>query len=379
MTSKREWKVIHGTGLWCVGGNGKNPWWDGRDDEIVPVIERFEILKKAGFQAWSGHIGYELEVDDKDSLKYVDKVFSKSNEMGLICTDIVGSAFRESWTENGTFTSLDKSIREKAKQRLFKAGEIAVRFNVPEVRIWLGNDGSDGYGNQSSFKTLFQIYEPLLEFHKKFPLLKLVIEAKPGEPKPSQVLSSTSQGTALCYFLNTITKSEMNEKGHFENAWALIGPESNHGLMIGENLEQEYALACLLGVMGVWHAGDGQFRIARDFDDPVGKWNPQIAFETIDTLATAYEQGLYNSNIIVHDINSNKVPLRYQHYFLNTSKNFVTAALEIRSKYPHFKTTRDEMIFSGNKVEADSIVQDIVAKTMQLASELNTKYFSMHY
>lgn len=370
MAEPKLWTPKIGAGLWCVGGKGNDSWRQGRDEEVKAVKDRFDIIRESGCEGYSGHVGkdYEFDVDDRLSPISIDRVFEAAGD--LVCVDIVGSRFKEPVFREGTFTNRNEVVRDMAKRYLFQAGEAAQQKEVYKVRIWLGSDGKDGHMHQYTPEVMAQLAAPLLEFHDRFPDVKIIIEAKSGEPKGSQVIGTTAQSTSLCQYLNEMVGCEKNEQGRYVNPTYMIGPEINHGLMLNEDIEQVYGEAAFYGVLGEVHAGDGKPGIARDFDDPMGKWTPKTCFETMMTLDRAYSDGIYNADWIILDQNASKVPLEDQPEQLRQSVDFIKASLEV-GRTPGYRETVEYLKDRGQFSTLDRFVQKMVGETMVKASDMH--------
>jgi hypothetical protein len=327
------WQPKKAAGLWCVGGIGSDNWRLGRNqsETVVEVPGRMQILKDAGLDGYSGHVGadYEFNLDDKDAVNDYGKVKEAGDKLGLVCVDIVGSEFKTEKVRYGSFTSEDSDVRKYALDNMKRAGDLARQWGVKKVRMWFGSDGKRGPFHKSTYDNIARIEEGMLGFNESYPELEVQIEGKSGEPMDFQVIGGTANGISLCQSLNMQTGVKYDAKsGRFVKPWAKIGPEINHIIMNGEDPEENVAQAIKYGIMGDLHACDGLFRVARDFDQPVGKWNPVLCFELFHAMNKGYKDGLYDSEWIILDQNASMVPQgREQVDHLLLSADFINASL----------------------------------------------------
>jgi len=365
------WNPKIATGLWCVGGQGATSWQMPLYHSAIVVPKRMGIIKKAGLDGYSGHVGgdYEFDLSHKRATNHFGKVKEAGDKAGLICVDIVGSRFKAPDDRYGTFTSGDPKVRQVALDNMYKAGDLAQKWDVKTIRVWFGSDGKKGPFHTNSYETLPRIRDGLLAFHDRYNDLRVAIEGKPGEPTDLQAINGTGNGIALCMALNYQSGVPFKD-GRFQNAWARIGPETNHQIMNGEDMEEGVAQAIDLGVMGDLHACDGLFRVARDFDEQFGKYNPTMLVELLDRMQQGYEQGKYDSNWIILDQNANLAPRgRQQIGHLALSKHFIRAALDVTSQ-DGFRLEVNRLREKHRFSDLDAFVMGEVGSVMQKSAEL---------
>jgi hypothetical protein len=328
------------------------------------------IISAAGLDGYSGHIGaeYEFNLKDPKATNYVETVIQAGRDAGLVCVDIVGSRFKAKRDRYGTFTSDRSEDRQLALDNMCWAGDLATKMGVKKIRVWFGSDGKMGPEHKNTLETIPRIEEGLLKFHEKYPGMIVQVEGKPGEPEIFQVIGGTGNGIALCLSLNHQTGVEY-ENGRFIDAWARIGPEGNHMVMNGEDMEEGVGQAMCYGVMGDFHDGDGVFRLARDCDQQTGKWNPAMNVERLGRLQEGYKQGLYDSDCIILDQNASLAPRgRQQIGQLTLSRNFIRAALDVTAD-PKYNDTVKQLRTERRFSDLDAFVMGEVGTVMKKAGE----------
>jgi len=366
-SKKGGWQPKLAAGLWCVGGTGTDNWRLGRtSEEVVPVVDRMHILKSAGMEGYSGHIGadYEFDLDNSRAPNYVESVFNQGERLGLVCVDVVGSEFKTERVRDGSFTSEDPEVRDYAINNATRAARLARMKGINVVRLWFGSDGKNGPFHRSNYDSIQRIEDGLLAVYDAQPEIQLSIEGKPGEPMGFQVIGGTGNAIAMCVRLNEMVGKEKDVTGRFIDPAFVIGPELNHMVMNGEDPEEGVAQAIAYGVMGDIHACDGLFRVARDFDDQVGKYNPAMIFETLARMHEGYEKGIYDSEWIILDQNTSKLPQgRQQIQHLMLSGDFIYAALD-KAKSKTWMGRIEELQKDGDYASLDRLVMGLTGRVL---------------
>lgn len=364
------WKPKIATGLWCVGGIGSDNWRQGRDEVAKDVPYRMQTIADAGLQGYSGHVGsaYEFDTKNVEATNYFKTVKKAGDDLGLVCVDIVGSEFKTPRVREGSFTSEDPKVRQYALDNACVAGDLAKEWGVNVIRFWFGSDGKNGPFHHRDYDSIQRLKDGLLEFHGKYPDLTKSIEGKPGEPMNFQIIGSTGDGIAISQYLNGAVGAKQ-DKGRYVNPPFVIGPEFNHMVMNGEDMAHDLSIAVMLGVMGDLHACDGAFRVARDFDQQVGKWNPTLCAEALYALADGYRSGQYSSEWIILDQNTSNVPQGPQQVDqLRQSVDFIDASMAL-SRSINFKTQLEKARQTDDYTAIDRLVMGAVGNVMSNASK----------
>ena len=208
-----------GAGVWNLGA-GRDPF-GGPTREEIPVLDRIELLAKAGITYIEAH-DVEISADDVSEARRLMKEYGV--KMGMYTP----SFFADPIFKDGAMTSNDPAVRRQALENALQAVDVTVALGARVMVFWNGREGFDfmlGKSGQESFRRMVGGFNAvgryaLQKYGGKSP--RFAVEPKPNEPRANMYLGNV--GEAL-YLISRLDPKVRHLFG--------INPETAHSRMAG--------------------------------------------------------------------------------------------------------------------------------------------------
>jgi xylose isomerase len=200
----------------------------------------------------------------------IKKDFRKAlNDTGLVVPMATTNLFFDPIFKDGAFTSNDPKVRAYAIQKTMKAIDLGVEFGATIYDFWGGREGVETDSSKSAVEAIKRTRDAM-NFLCEYVLanrydLKLVLEAKPNEPRADIYNATTGHMLA---FIETLDHPEM----------VGVNPEVAHEQMSGLNFMHSVAQA--------WEAGK-LFHIDLNDQYP-GRYDQDLRFGSRDIKAAFF-------------------------------------------------------------------------------------------
>jgi len=161
-------------------------------------------------------------------------------DTGLRLVTLVPNLFYGAEFEFGSLSSPDPRARKLAIERT--------------TIVWPGIDGFDNTFGQNHVAARDRFAEGLAEAMDAVPGVRVVIEPKPYEPRPTIMYGTTAEALLLCAKVESLMSNKENTD-RLAAGTALLGlnPEVGHMLMAYEDLAYAFSLVCEYGRLGHTH------------------------------------------------------------------------------------------------------------------------------
>jgi sugar phosphate isomerase/epimerase len=199
-----------------------------------------------------------------DNTKDMKKRFG---DLGMTCVSIIPDTFTNKDYAKGSFTNINKNIRQQAIDYCKQMSEISLEMECETVNLWLGQDGYDYLLTSDYDQERTWMLEALLELGKAYPSLRYALEYKPKEPRNFSYMARMA---------DTILAAR--ETG-YKNMGICI--DTGHSFFAGENVGEAIVLAK--------RAGDLLFHM--HFNDNHGSWDDDMIVGSVHSVC--YIEMLY--------------------------------------------------------------------------------------
>jgi xylose isomerase len=248
--------------------------------EFVPVLDRIREVGEI-----EGIGGIELHLPTEINESNADEVARALDDYNLRIVQLCGHTWTERQYRYGALADSDERVRRAAAGRVKAALDMGARFRVPISVLWPATDGND-FPLQSDYVALYDRYvrsvrEILDYFHAQGYATRLCIEPKPFEPRAHIMMGTTAQ--ALC-LVNEISDPALG-----------LNLDIGHGLIAGENLEDQLALILRYGKLYHTHFNDNDQQC--DADLPPGTVNFTRLVAVMYALDEAGYDGWYGLDL----------------------------------------------------------------------------------
>lgn len=236
------------------------------------LADALAIFKDLGFDFVQFHD--DDAVPDDASSEGRERVVSNVRQMlddsGLQAEFVAPRLWEDTRGIDGPVTSNDASEREWARERGFRALDVAHRLGTDKLVWWPAREGTyirESKDAVESFERMLDWVNALLEHD---PNIKILGEMKPNEPMDLMYLPTTGHWLAFAY--QTADPSRVG---------ALI--ESAHAILAGLDPSEEFAYAAFHDKLWGVHLND-QNGLKFDQDKAFGAVDLRRAFNQVDVL-----------------------------------------------------------------------------------------------
>ena len=231
-------------------------------DVAFDIIGRCDLFDGFGFWAPGG------ELNPQTAEMFKKRCASYGKQIGTIVFD-TWTPIAYKW---GSFTSKDKSVRERTVATLCEAKDVAEAAGTDIIGVWLAHDGVD-YPFQLDFVKAYDwLVDGLCRAAAYKPSIRLAIEPKIREPRIHQLVANVGDA------LNLVDEIGSESIG--------VCLDAGHAIIAGERLSNAAARLLRRGKLFSMHFGDN-YRLWDD-DVVVGSVN------TIEFLELVYWLHKYN-------------------------------------------------------------------------------------
>ncbi len=217
----------------------------------MPMEQRLEIavgLMDQGLVALEAHYPNEVNEDNLDLFKDLRR------DTGLRLVTLVPNLFYGAEFEFGSLSSPIESARRLAIERTITTLQLNLELETDFAIVWPGIDGFDNTFGQNHVAARDRFAEGLAEAMDAVPGVRVVIEPKPYEPRPTIMYGTTAEALLLCAKVESLMSNKENTD-RLAAGTALLGlnPEVGHMLMAYEDLAYAFSLVCEYGRLGHTH------------------------------------------------------------------------------------------------------------------------------
>jgi len=217
----------------------------------MPMEQRLEVavgLMDQGLVALEAHYPNEVNEDNLDTFKDLRR------DTGLRLLTLVPNLFYGAEFEFGSLSSPDPKARRLAIERTITTLQLNIELGTDFSIVWPGIDGFDNTFGQNHVAARDRFAEGLAEAMDAVPGVRIVIEPKPYEPRPTIMYGTTSEALLLCAKVESLMSNQENTD-RLAAGTALLGlnPEVGHMLMAYEDLAYAFSLVCEYGRLGHTH------------------------------------------------------------------------------------------------------------------------------
>lgn len=191
---------------------------DSSFEEILANLQQMDFLS-----------GIELSYESKGVLSDATYVKKELDKTGFVPTYVNSSLFGERIWANGSLTSSDRDIRNKAIDSVLKGLEFTKTVGAEGFNLWLGQDGFDYPFQTDYIAQLDWLVDALKTIANYIPTLKITIEPKMREPRNRSLIDTVSTALLIC-----------SEVG-CSNLGVTI--DIGHTLQAGQNIAQNIEMA----------------------------------------------------------------------------------------------------------------------------------------
>lgn len=235
-------------------GNTKDRFCDGYKENPSTL----EMLKLAG--SIGGISGIELVGSwdiRPDNVITMKKAIA---DLGFECVSIIPDLFADKIWCNGSISSKDRKIRDKAMDYLRLMCGVAEEMQCKIINLWPGQDGYDYLFQGNYLLERAWMKESIDQLACEFPYLKFALEYKAKEPRTHSYLARMADTLLVCM------QTGRNNVG--------VTIDTGHAFMGGENVGESIALAK--------QAGDKLFHM--HFNDNYKVWDDDMIAGTVHSL-----------------------------------------------------------------------------------------------
>ncbi len=217
----------------------------------MPMEQRLEVavgLMDQGLVALEAHYPNEVNEDNLDLFKDLRR------DTGLRLVTLVPNLFYGAEFEFGSLSSPIESARRLAIERTITTLQLNLELETDFAIVWPGIDGFDNTFGQNHVAARDRFAEGLAEAMDAVPGVRVVIEPKPYEPRPTIMYGTTAEALLLCAKVESLMSNKENTD-RLAAGTALLGlnPEVGHMLMAYEDLAYAFSLVCEYGRLGHTH------------------------------------------------------------------------------------------------------------------------------
>ncbi len=217
----------------------------------MPMEQRLEIavgLMDQGLVGLEAHYPNEVNEDNLDMFKALRK------DTGLRLVTLVPNLFYGAEFEFGSLSSPIESARRMAIERTITTLQLNLELETDFAIVWPGIDGFDNTFGQNHVAARDRFAEGLAEAMDAVPGVRIVIEPKPYEPRPTIMYGTTAEALLLCEKVEGLLgNSENTDRLAAGTALLGLNPEVGHVLMAFEDLAYAFSLVCEYGRLGHTH------------------------------------------------------------------------------------------------------------------------------
>lgn len=227
----------------------------GYSDKTFTVSEKFDRIRSIPLLS---AVDLNMTPDYTDAK---DEIKESLKRTGLKVNCVMMDSTADRVFRQGSFSSLDEKVREKAVKDAKAAMDFAKELDCNTFAIWPGQDGYD-YRFQADYIKERELFaECLKEISKYRPEMNIALEYKPKEPRNHSYIDTMS-GTLLM-----IEKSGLNNVG--------IAMDYGHSYFSGENPAEALAVLKMYG---------GKL-MAVHMNDNYGSWDDDMIAGSVNTIA----------------------------------------------------------------------------------------------
>lgn len=182
--------------------------------------------------------GIEILGGSDFSKNYLSELERLKEEYNIKISCLIVDIFTNSMWQKGSFTSIDKNIREKSIKEVKKFIDIAKGLDCNLINIWPGQDGYDYYFQSDYYKAWNYLIEGIHECAEYRKDIKIGLEFKLKEPRTHCYLSSIGKTLFLI------------DKINLDNVGIVL--DVGHSIFAYENMAESVAL-CKLAKDKLFH------------------------------------------------------------------------------------------------------------------------------
>ncbi len=249
MASKRKYSAILGN-----LGNTRDRFCGGYKDNPSSL----EMLKRAA--KIEGITGIELVGTWDIRPDNVREMKTALGDLSFKCVSIIPDLFADKLWRNGSLSSRERSVRNKAMDYLRIMCSISEEMECRIINLWPGQDGYD-YPLQGDFLNERKyLTENIASIAAEFPQLKFALEYKAKEPRTHSYLARMADTLLVCLQTGC------------DNVGVTI--DTGHAFLGGENVAESVVLAK--------QAGDKLFHM--HFNDNYRSWDDDMIVGSIHSI-----------------------------------------------------------------------------------------------
>src|SRR3954468_12493922 len=224
-------------GLWTVGNPGRDPF----GEPTRPAIGAVEIVHKL---AELGAYGVNFHDDDlvprgspAAERDRIAREFRKAlDETGMKVPMAARNLFGDQVFREGTFTSVDSTVRRHALQKTMRAMDLGKEFGAETYVFWGGREGTETNASKDPQEAV-KWFRDALNFLCEYSIAqgygyKFALEPKPNEPRGDIFLPTIGHALAFIYTLDHPEMVGLNPEIAHDT---MAGLEFSHG--VGQAME----------------------------------------------------------------------------------------------------------------------------------------------
>ena len=185
----------------------------------------------------------------------------------LACVSIIPDIFSDSSYGKGSYSSIDRAIRQKAVDYTKAMCDVAGELNCTVMNLWPGQDGYDYLLATDYEKQREWMCEAITKLASEYPHLSFALEYKPQEPRTHSCLARMADTLLLV--------KEINK----DNVGVTL--DTGHAFAAGENVSESIVLA----------RRAGNHLLHMHFNDNHGSWDDDMIVGTVHSVC--YLEMLY--------------------------------------------------------------------------------------
>jgi sugar phosphate isomerase/epimerase len=188
-------------------------------------------------------------------------------DLSMVCVSIIPDLFADKIYWKGSYSSKDKTVRQKALDYTRKMCDIALEMDCGIMNIWPGQDGYDYLLTADYESERKWLCDAIAELAAKYPTLQFALEYKPKEPRTHSYFARMADTLLLA-----------QETGH-KNVGVTI--DTGHAFVAGEVVSESIVLA----------KRAGNRLLHMHFNDNFASWDDDMIVGSVHTVC--YLEMLY--------------------------------------------------------------------------------------
>lgn len=196
----------------------------------------------------------------KEYFDKIDELKSEIKRTGLKVNCVMVDTTADRDYKQGSFSSLDATVRKKALENSKKAMDFAEEIGCNTFAVWPGQDGYDYMFEADYIKERTLFAECIKELSEYKPNMNIALEYKPKEPRNKCYISGMASTLLMINSLN------VNNVG--------IAMDYGHSFFAGENPAEAVALCEMYG---------GKL-MAVHMNDNYGSWDDDLIAGSVNTI-----------------------------------------------------------------------------------------------